>query len=111
MREPKPVTQTMSTSAARQQFSGVIGRVFRGEERIIVERGGVPVAAIVSARDLERVEAYERRREADFAVLDRIGEAFADVPAEEIEREAAKAITEVRAEMRAEREQALGVEA
>ncbi len=41
-----------------------------------------------------------RDREERFAVLDRIGEAFRDVPEEEVEREVAKAIAEVRAENR-----------
>ncbi len=38
-----------------------------------------------------------------FAVIDRMREAFKDVPAEEIEREVAKAVQEVREERRAER--------
>ena len=43
---------------------------------------------------------------ADFAVLDRIGAAFADVPDEDLEREVTKAVAHARAELRAEREQA-----
>jgi hypothetical protein len=39
-----------------------------------------------------------------FAILDEIGEAFKDVPPEEIEREVAKAVQEVREGMRAERQ-------
>ncbi len=56
--------------------------------------------------DLERLRRYDAERAARFAVLDRIGAAFADVPDEELEREVAKAVAEVRAEMQAEREQA-----
>lgn len=39
-----------------------------------------------------------------FAILDEIGEASKDVPPEEIEREVAKAVREVREEMWAERQ-------
>ncbi len=45
-------------------------------------------------------------RSPSFAVIDEMRAAFRDVPAEEIEREAERALAEVRAEMRAEREQA-----
>jgi prevent-host-death family protein len=100
----KPATQTMSASETRQHFSEVVNRVYRGEERVVIERSGIPVAAVISARDLERFQEYERKREADFAVLDEFAAAFADIPPEEIERETAKALAEVRAEMRAERE-------
>ena len=50
--------------------------------------------------DLEAKDQADRDREERFAVIDRIGEAFRDVPDEEIEREVAKAIAEVRAENR-----------
>jgi hypothetical protein len=44
--------------------------------------------------------------DSDWDVIDRMREAFEGVPFEEIEREAAKALAEVRAEMRQERENA-----
>jgi len=52
MRDRKPVTQTMSASETRQNFSDVVNRVYRGEERVVIERSGIPVAAVVSAQDL-----------------------------------------------------------
>jgi prevent-host-death family protein len=104
MRDRKPVTQTMSASETRQNFSDVVNRVYRGEERVLIERSGIPVAAIISARDLDRFQEYERRREADFAILDKIREAFRGVPPEELEREAVRALAEARAERRAQRE-------
>lgn len=106
MREPEPTIQTMKVKDAREHWNQVIDAVFRRQKRVVLERHGIPVAALVSTEDLERLQRYDAEREADFAVLDRIGEAFKDVPAEEIEREVAKALAEVRAEMRAEREQA-----
>jgi prevent-host-death family protein len=101
------VTQTVRASEARQRFSEIVNRVFREQARVVIERSGIPVAAIVSAEDLKRLERYDRERAARFAALDRISAAFADVPLEELEREVARSIAETRAEMRQEREAAV----
>jgi len=97
----EPMTQTIAASEARQQFSQLLNRVFRREMRVVIEKSGIPVAAIVSADDLQRLRRYEGQRKEDFAVLDRMREAFKDVPAAEIEREVTRAIAEVRAEKQA----------
>ncbi len=96
MREREPVTQTMKASDARQNFSAVLNRVFRRETRVLVEKSGIPVAAIVSAEDLERLTQLDEQRKHDFAILDEIRAAFRGVPPEEIEREVARAIEGVR---------------
>ena len=100
MREREPMIQTLKFTEARQQFSQVVNRVFKREARVIVEKSGIPVAAIISAQDLERMMAWEAEREEDFAILDEIGEAFKDVPDEEVEREVARALSQVRQEQR-----------
>ena len=104
MRSQIPPTRIMSASETRQNLSDVVTRVYHGQERVVIERSGVPVAAIISARDLERFQKFERRRDADFAILDKIREAFRGVPPEELEREAARGLAEARAERRAQRE-------
>jgi prevent-host-death family protein len=96
----------MNATEARAQWSKLLNDVFRRNTRVIIEKSGIPVAAVISARDLERWRHYEAERERRFAILDEIGAAFADVQENEIEREAAKAVAEARAEVRAEREQA-----
>ncbi len=101
MREHQPMTETLKASEVRQQWSDVVNKVARREARVVVEKSGVPVAAVVSADDLARLQQLDAEREQAFAALDRIGAAFKDVPAEEIEREVAKALAEVRAENRA----------
>jgi prevent-host-death family protein len=90
----------MKASDARQNFSQVLNRVFKGETRVVVEKSGIPVAAIVSASDLDTLRRAEERRKRDFAILDEIGLAFRDVPPEDIEREVAKAVAAVRGENR-----------
>jgi prevent-host-death family protein len=106
MREQQPMTQTMKATDARQQFASVLNRVFRKEARVVVEKGGIPVAAIVSAEDLARLDRLDEERAARFERLSRIGEAFADVPTDELEREVERAIAEGRAATRRARTKA-----
>lgn len=94
----QPMTQTLNITLARSQLSELVGKVFRRESRIIIEKSGIPVAALISATDLERLNSFEQQRSADFAVLDRLRTSFSDVPAQEIERQVARAIAQVRAE-------------
>lgn len=102
MREREPITQTMKASEARQHFSQLLNRVFRRETRVVVEKSGVPVAAIISAQDLEELNRFEAQREKDFAIIDEIRAAFKDVSDEELEREVARAVAEARRQLREE---------
>lgn len=96
-----PATEILSATEARQQFSQLLNRAFRGNVRILVEKGGIPVAAIVSARDLERLQREDYDEEEELRVLQEIGDTFKDVPPDELEREVANAIRFARASRRA----------
>jgi prevent-host-death family protein len=76
MQAPELMTKTMKASVARQQFSKLLNEVFRGESRVIVEKSGIPVAAVISARDFELLARLEAERNEDFAILDEMREAF-----------------------------------
>ncbi|MFF2200668.1 type II toxin-antitoxin system Phd/YefM family antitoxin [Streptomyces sp. NPDC058145] len=52
-----PVTQ------ARAEFADLINRVVYGGERVVVTRHGKPLVALVSAADLERLDALEEPAE------------------------------------------------
>lgn len=106
MREAEPMIQTMRVTDAREHWSEVVSAVFRRQKRVVLEKAGIPVAALVSTEDLERLRRYDAERATDFAVLDRIAAAFADVPDDELEREVTKAVAEARADLRKERVQA-----
>jgi prevent-host-death family protein len=93
-------TQTMKISDVKQQLNSLVNRVYRRETRVIVEKSGIPVAGIVSADDLRRLERLDEERAERFAILDAFGEAFRDVPAEELEREVARALAEARSRRR-----------
>lgn len=103
MANKQRTAQTMTATDARQHFASTINQVARQEAEIIVEKNGVPVAAIVSIEDYRRMKDQDARRAEQFRIFDEMRAAFADVPQDELEREAAKALAEVRDEMRAER--------
>lgn len=69
-----------------------------GEARIRIERSGIPVAGLMSARDLEWLAQRDRQLEELRGVVRQMREAFADVPTEEIEAEVARALAEVRSQ-------------
>lgn len=92
------MTQVMKASDVRQQWSQLLNKVFRNQTRIVVEKSGIPVAAVISAEDLQRFVQMEEQRSEKFKALDRIREAFKDVSVNEVEDEITKALSEVRAE-------------
>lgn len=103
MAERARTMETIKATAARQQFSELVNQVFRREKRVLIEKSGIPVAALISADDLEKLARLEAERERDFAVLDEVGQAFAAVPPDELEREVRKAVAGVRSAGRAAR--------
>ena len=103
MRKPTPETETMKISEVKSHLSSLVNEVYRHKKRVIIEKSGIPVAAVVSMDELERLDRMQRDWDERFAAIDHMREAFKDVPPEEIERETAKAVAEVRAEMKAER--------
>ena len=100
-----PVETTMNLSETKQQLSRVVNSVARGEVRVVVEKSGLPVAAIISVDAYRRLTRLEQEREAVrahlFETLGRFSDAFDDVSDEELERELAKAQAEARTELRA----------
>ncbi len=96
MREQTPMTHTMKISEVKNTLSSVVNHVYRKQTRVLVEKSGIPVAAIISADDLARFAQLEREREERFAVIDRMRGAFQDVPPEEIAREAERSLAAAR---------------
>jgi prevent-host-death family protein len=106
MDERGPKTQTLTVAQTRERLSQLVTQVHRRETRVLVEESGVPVAAIVSAQDLEQLRRLDEQRQADFRAMAEIGQAFQGVPGDELEAEVAKALAAVRAENRAQQGQA-----
>jgi prevent-host-death family protein len=94
--------QVMKISDVKAKLSSLVNEVYRKERRILVEKAGIPVAAVISVDDLERLNQFERERRERFAVIDEMREAFKDIPDDQIERD----VTAIVREMRDEREAA-----
>ena len=94
---------TLSTEPieARGPVAELVSRVADGRTRLVLERDGKAVAAVVSMGDLERLRQLDERSAELWRLLDEIGERFADVPPDEIEREAARAVAYAREQRRA----------
>jgi prevent-host-death family protein len=96
MPEEQPTIRTRKISAVKNELSSLVNEVSLNGTRVLVERNGVPVAAIVSPDDLARLEEFERAWGEGTRVFERIGAAFADVPPAESEAEIARIIAELR---------------
>ncbi len=94
------MTQVMKSSEVRQQWSQLLNSVFRDQTRVVVEKSGIPIAAVISAEELKRFIQLDEQRKKRFKALDRMREAFKDVPAKKLEQEVNKAVAEVRLEKR-----------
>ena len=105
-KQEKRTNKVVKATEARDQLPQILNSVYRGQGRVVIERSGIPVAAIVSPQDLAALNRLDEQRAELAGVLAEMREAFRDVPQEEIEEETNKAVAEVRAQMRAEREQA-----
>ena len=55
MDRKKPMVQVITATEAKNRFGEIIKRAYLGEEHLIVERGGIPVVAIVPIADYERL--------------------------------------------------------
>ncbi len=97
MPDQQPMTETMKISEVKQQLNRLVNRVYRHETRVMVEKSGIPVAGIVSPEDLRRLDRLDHERAERFKILEEFGEAFKDVPADELEREVARAVAAFRA--------------
>lgn len=109
MNSQRRAPRFMSISHLKNALSSVVNGVHQDGTRVVVEKNGIPIAAIVSFSDLRKLVHYERsnREQEDedpFAVIDRAREVFKDVPPEEIELETDRIIARIRAENRAARE-------
>jgi prevent-host-death family protein len=104
MREQEPMTQTMKISDVKNTLSSLANKVYSKETRILVEKAGIPVAALVSVDDLRRLDQLDRAWNERTDAIERFSQAFADVPVEELEAEVARIIAEGRQRRVAEAE-------
>jgi prevent-host-death family protein len=102
MSKAEPVTETMKISDVKNTLSSLVNKVYRKETRVLVEKAGIPVVALVSADDLNRLQQLDLAWNERTKAIERFSQAFADVPTEEAEAEVARIIAE-RRQQRAEK--------
>ncbi|WP_200815772.1 type II toxin-antitoxin system Phd/YefM family antitoxin [Nocardiopsis sp. JB363] len=81
------VMANMGAGDVRENFSDTLNRVSYGHERVTITRRGRAVAALISAEDLELLEALEDARDAaelEAAIAEDDGER---IPLDQVERE------------------------
>lgn len=89
---PRLNPRRMAAAVARQNFSRLIDDVRTEEEPVIIEKGGVPVAAVVPLAVLERDRLWAQERADRVALLERLRAPFLAFPAEDLEAKVAQAI-------------------
>lgn len=87
----------IAVAEARQRFSRILDDVREAEEPVIIEKSGVPVAAVVPLGVLDRDRRWAAERAERIALLERLRRPFRDVPTDEVETQVRKAIASVRA--------------
>jgi prevent-host-death family protein len=106
MRRSQSMTRTLNMTDVKRTLSDLVDAATRKEGRVLIEKRGVPVAALVSIDDLDRLRQLDREWETTTRSLERISEAFADVPVDELEAKIDEIIAEGRARDLAERRSA-----
>jgi len=106
MPDTRTHSQRLKASDVRQHWSEVINRVFREKTRVIVEKSGITVGAIISEQDLARLEALDRQERERRELLERRRASFADVPEDELLEETVRIVQQVHAEERSKKQSA-----
>lgn len=88
----------IAVAEARQRFSRILDNVRESDEAVIIEKSGVPVAAVVPLALLDRDRRWAAERAERVALLERMRVPFRDVPTREVETQVRKAIASVRGE-------------
>lgn len=99
----KQITDAMSVTDIRANFSAVVNEVYREGNRVVIEKDGLPVAAIVSRSDLQYLQNRDAERAAAWQKLEElrlsIGDAFAGISEEDLLQQAVADVREVREEL------------
>ena len=98
------LTRTMKISEVKSRLNSLMNEIYRNETRVLIEKSGIPVGAIVPIADLRRLDRLGALDDEAKAVLEAMRAPFRGVPPEEIERETERIMNEIQEENRRERE-------
>jgi len=85
--------KTISAVRVRGRLGQILEEVYYRGDQYIIERSGKPMAAVVP---VEQYEQWQRERDAFFALVDKIHARNANVDPDELEKDIAAAVREVR---------------
>ena len=88
------MTKRMSVRDTRANFSDVLSQVYYGQEPVIVERKGRPVAVLISPEQWQQYQEQARSRL--FEAIDQLQERNRDADPDEVERDVTQVVEEVR---------------
>jgi prevent-host-death family protein len=91
-------TKTIPALEARTHLGEIMKEVQGGRVRVLVEKSGIPMVAIISAEEFQRLVV---EREARFEVVDRIRSRIPAVPDTEVQRDVQEALKRARRRRRA----------
>ena len=57
-----PMRKTIGATEVRNHLGSLLNSVFRGEEHLVIEKSGIPVAALISMEDYEEYRRYVAER-------------------------------------------------
>lgn len=91
------MSQTIKIEDSDNKFSQIVQSLRTANEPYeITDNDGQIVAVVLSSASYETYQAYQKQREADFAILDDVAEAFKDVPPDELTSRIDQAVEEVK---------------
>jgi prevent-host-death family protein len=61
-KQEESTNKIVKATEARNRLPQLLNSVYRGEGRVVVERSGIPVAAIVSPQDLAALDRLDAQR-------------------------------------------------
>jgi prevent-host-death family protein len=53
------IKNIVGATEVRNHFGKFLSQVYRGEEHLVVEKGGIPVAALIGMREYERFQQWQ----------------------------------------------------
>jgi prevent-host-death family protein len=87
----------LSAKQARDRFAEILGQVHFGKDTVIIEKQGKPVVAVI---DVDRYEQLTKAWDEPFKILDRIWAKNPDKDLDEVQKDVAAAVAQVRAASR-----------
>jgi len=98
------VTKHVSVGEARANLSDLIGTVYYGNEPVVVERKGKPMAVLISPEQYEQYQAQVKER--FFSAVDAVQRLNVDEDPDEVLRDVTEIVDQVRQERYDRKQQA-----